>query len=247
MKPKAKKSNASTSTVNRVLANSEYPETLEYSDNDDNKNFQSQSEYTLVLVYLVIQQQAIRKKIVNDLKNVSNAAQVQKKWNPSSKRIVQTLLNDHACKIKSLLARNLARWTSKGTQLYDAPITVYKDLPYQSLPCARGELFSISEKILIQQEIPKTDIGDKLLEIQVILKDNITDNPLALWKKEHPRCSITLKSPAELGKLKIKLPIRLPPMKATPEDREDFKDHIGELNSSSLGYPNLDTLSLPLW
>ncbi|KAK1581137.1 hypothetical protein Q3G72_003456 [Acer saccharum] len=84
-------------------------------------------------------------------------------------------------------------------QLYDAPITVYKDLPYQSLPCERGEIFSISEKILIQQGIPvipKTDIGDKLLEIQVILKDNIT-NLLALWKKEHRRCSITLKSPAE--------------------------------------------------
>lgn len=126
--------------------------------------------------------------------------------------------------------------------MYDKPQlqSSDKELPYnRTCECGDIEKFSVKKDqqidTLLNLEfysipvIKKPRVEQALQEIKVMLKKCFSNNPLALWKEDHPHCRIEQKDQNELDRLKIKVPIRLTPIKATPEDMIEFKTQIKEL------------------
>ena len=89
--------------------------------------------------------------------------------------------------------------------------------PYRVQPAQRGDTLIYERHYLIQKG---HNYNIQLETIKSQLEQVYKDNPLALWKPDHPRLKI------ELIKNRI---IRLRPMMYTKEDREEFKTQIKEL------------------
>ena len=89
--------------------------------------------------------------------------------------------------------------------------------PYRVQPTQRGDTFSYEKQHLIQKG-QSYNIQLEIIKSQ--LEQVYRDNPLALWKPDHPRAKI------ELIENRI---IRLKPIMYTEEDREEFKIQTKEL------------------
>ncbi|AFO54491.1 reverse transcriptase [Rose yellow vein virus] len=67
------------------------------------------------------------------------------------------------------------------------------------------------------------------MQVEEILLDTFSDNPLALYNPRHPKCQIELLPQDQLDRLKLKCPVRCKPIGANPIDMEEFHNQINEL------------------
>ncbi|KAI3719803.1 hypothetical protein L6452_20708 [Arctium lappa] len=98
---------------------------------------------------------------------------------------------------------------------------------------------------ITQKEISNEVSSEWRREIEEILQDTFSDNPLALYSEDQPQCTIELLPPEKLKEKKLNVPIRCKPITANPIDTIEFKQQIKELIDLKLIRPSNSPWSFP--
>lgn len=119
---------------------------------------------------------------------------------------------------------NIVKTSDNQFTMYEQNRNVVNEISSEFSHTERGgPITQNSEKLEVQNNI------DWKTEIETILQDTFSDNPLALYSPDQPRCIIELLPEETLKAKRLNPPIRLKPITANPEDKEAFDSQIKEL------------------
>ncbi|KAL5984435.1 hypothetical protein ACLOJK_018540 [Asimina triloba] len=90
----------------------------------------------------------------------------------------------------------------------------------------RDEVYNIEQT--------KYGVQEKLLAIELILKQTYSDNPLTLYKEEHPKCKLEILPQENLKELNITVPIYKKLIPASLIDLQEFQAQLKELQDLKL-------------